>query len=64
MRVKQKANRVRMRLRGRTLSLPIVGDAGVQLRYTMRVGDACATTVVQCAVYGNGQTLRCRSIGS
>jgi hypothetical protein len=64
MRVKQKANRVRMRLRGRTLSLPIVGDAGVRLRYTVRVGDACATTVVQCAVYGHGQTLRCRSIGS
>ena len=64
LRVKQRANRVRVRLRGKTLSLPIVGDAGVRLRYTIRVGDACATTVVQCAVYGHGQTLRCRSLGS
>jgi hypothetical protein len=60
--LRRRGNRVRVVLRGRSLTLPIaaVGSA-VSLRQTIRVGQVCASAVLRCRVLEAGARLRCRS---
>lgn len=60
--LRTKGNRVRMRLHGRALQLPIAAVGRVvSLRQTLRVGAVCASAVVRCRVLAQGARLRCRS---
>jgi hypothetical protein len=62
--VKQKVNRIRAKLRGLDLALPIEVGATVQMRQTLRMGQACATAVLDCKVLAGGARLKCKSLGS
>jgi hypothetical protein len=55
-------NHMRARKTGRRLALGIsVEGATLRMRETLRVGDVCATSVLDCRVRGGGAVPRCRS---
>jgi cysteine-rich repeat protein len=58
----QVANKVKDILDGRSTSVPIDVTAPIRVRQTIRIGDDCATGVLECEASPTGKVLKCSTI--
>lgn len=55
-------NKVRFSLNGKSFPIPVVTTSPIRVRQTLRVGDECATGVLECTPSATGTALKCSTV--
>jgi cysteine-rich repeat protein len=55
------SNKVKYSADGRFVSIPLATTEPIRMRQTLRVGDVCATAVLDCTLKSTGKVLKCLS---
>jgi cysteine-rich repeat protein len=55
-------NKVRNALDGKNASVPVDPTAPIRVRQTMRIGDVCATGVLECTLNATGKVMKCGTV--